>query len=62
MSAIRPHAKRERSLSSRRGMAWGGAIAGNDDLATGEVEVVENVEEPLLGLFLATDELDVVYE
>ena len=43
-------------------MASGGRSERQHDLAVGLVEVVEGVEELLLGLLLALDELDVVDE
>ena len=43
-------------------MDLGAAVAGDDDLPAGGVQVVEGVEEALAGVLLAGDELDVVDE
>jgi hypothetical protein len=55
------HSKRSKPLLDV-GDLLGGAIAGEDDLAVGLVEVVEGVEELLLGTLFAGEELDVVEE
>ena len=40
----------------------GGPVGGQDDLLAGLVEGIEGVEELLLGLLAAGDELDIVHE
>ena len=62
MSVIRPHSKRLRSRSSRRGDRLRRPVGGDHDLAALAVEVVERVEELLLELLGALEELDVVDE
>ena len=59
-SVIRPHSNRLRSRSSSASSRLGGAVGGQHDLLVGVVERVEGVEELLLGLGLALQELDVV--
>ena len=59
-SVIRPHSNRLRSRSSSASSRLGGAVGGQHDLLVGVVEGVERVEELLLGLGLALQELDVV--
>ena len=59
-SVIRPHSNRLRSRSSSASSRLGGAVGGEHDLLVGVVEGVEGVEELLLGLGLALQELDVV--
>ena len=60
MSVIRPHSNRVRSRSSSVAIDFGCAVGGDHDLAAFAVEVVERVEELLLELLGALEELDVV--
>ena len=61
-SAIRPHSNRERSRSSNSVSCFGGQVRGDHDLLAGVVQGVEGVEELVLRLLLAGEELDVVDE
>ena len=61
-SHTRPASKRSRSRSSSASMSRGEAVGGQHELGAGLVERVEGVEELLLGLGLALQELDVVDE
>ena len=61
-SVIRPHSNRLRMRSSNAWQQLGRQVAGDDDLLVGVVQRVERVEELLLGLHLALQELDVVDE
>ena len=62
MSVIRPHSKRLRRRSSMRGDRLRRPVGGDHDLAAAAVQVVERVEELLLELLGALEELDVVDE
>ena len=62
MSVIRPHSKRLRSRSSMVAIDFGRPVGGDHDLAAAAVQVVERVEELLLELLGALEELDVVDE
>ncbi|MBA7704109.1 hypothetical protein ES703_112909 [subsurface metagenome] len=46
----------------QQGHRFGRAVAGDDDLAIGVVELIERVEETFLGLLLAADEMNIVNE
>ena len=59
-SVIRPHSNRFRSRSSSASRRFGGPVGGDHDLLVRVVQRVEGVEELLLGLDLALEELDVV--
>ena len=59
-SVIRPHSNRLRSRSSSAVELLGRPVGGDHDLLVGVVQRVEGVEELLLGLLLALQELDVV--
>ena len=59
-SVIRPHSNRLRSRSSSASSRLGAPVGGEHDLLVGVVQRVEGVEELLLGLGLALQELDVV--
>ena len=61
-SAARPHWRRERSASLRPVICAGMRSPADDDLLAGGVQVVEGVEELVLELLLAFEELDVVDE
>ena len=61
-SVIRPHSNRLRSRSSSVVELLGRPVGGEHDLLVGVVEGVEGVEELLLRLDLALEELDVVDE
>ena len=62
MSVTRPASKRSRSRSSSGVEVARQAVGGEHELGAGLVERVEGVEELLLGLGLALEELDVVDE
>ena len=59
-STVSPQAKRSRIRSAEPPIASRRAVAGEHDLAARRVELVEGVEELLLGPRLALEELDVV--
>ena len=59
-SVMRPQPNRLRSRGSRFSSSFGGRSRGHDDLLLGVVQRVEGVEELLLRLLLALQELDVV--
>ena len=59
-SVIRPHSNRLRIRSSKPDSCLGGRSRGDDDLLVRVVQGVEGVEELLLRLHLALQELDVV--
>ena len=62
MSATRPPSSRERTRFLQQRELRHRPVAGYHDLPARHVESVEGVEEALLGLLLADDELDVVQE
>ena len=59
---VRPHSKRSRSRASRVESSLGKPVGGEDELTSPLIEGVEGVEELLLGVLLALQELDVVDE
>ena len=61
-ATVSPHSKRSRRRDSKRGELAGEPIGGEDELAPAFVEGVEGVEELVLGVPLALEELDVVDE
>ena len=62
MSAIKPHSKRECSLSSKRRNLARRAIARNDDLFLFVMERVERVKKLFLRPLLAGHKLHVVHQ